>query len=126
MNYASIISKTSGIIAKCQLQEAIRVVEQPVIIPDPGFEKFRIIFHDRIRGGARQSWNFGSTNLNRYTLKTKFFIALHVTNLPLIQHPLKSCTYTTMVILKRNCKDVDINVRQSVSLCLLSPQLSTS
>ena len=41
-------------------------------IPDPGFEKFRIIFHDRIRGGARLFWNFGSTNLNRYTLKTNF------------------------------------------------------
>ena len=27
-----------------------------------------------------------------------------------------SRTYTTMVILKRNCKDVDINVRHSVSL----------
>ena len=29
------------------------MVEQPGI-PDPGFEKFRIIFHDRIRGGDRE------------------------------------------------------------------------
>ena len=36
-----------------------RVVEQPGI-PDPGFENFRIIFHDRIRGGARGFRNFGS------------------------------------------------------------------
>ena len=100
----------------CQsFYKCIGVVEQPGI-PDPGFEKFRIFFHDRIRAGARQFCNFGSTNLNRYTLKMKFFIALHVTNLPLIQHPMKSCTYTTIVIPKRNCKDVDINVRHSVSL----------
>ena len=46
----------------------------------------------------------------------KLFIALHVTKLPLIQQPFMSRTYTTMVILKRNCKDVDINVRHSVSL----------
>ena len=46
----------------------------------------------------------------------KLFITLHVTKLPLIQQPFKSRTYTTMVILKHNCKDVDINVRHSVSL----------
>ena len=36
-----------------------RVVEQPGI-PDPGYEKFRIIFHDRIRGRAREFRNSGS------------------------------------------------------------------
>ena len=37
----------------------IGVVEQPGI-PDPGFEKIRIIFRDRIRGGAHGIWNSGS------------------------------------------------------------------
>ena len=39
--------------------EVNRVVEQPRI-PGPGFEKFRIIFRDRIRGGAHGIWNSGS------------------------------------------------------------------
>jgi hypothetical protein len=56
--------------------EDSRVVEQPGI-PDPGFEKFRIIFHDRIRGGARGIWNSGSIDLERNTLKNE---VLHCTS----------------------------------------------